>query len=175
MATIWKIDIEKNMAGEYWTNVYHALVTDTSAAQSVANAIVAVERACHGTQVNFDKYRVQNTNPLGQQGTITNINLQGLVTKTGPLPLFCVARVDISVAVGRPSRKYLRLPIVPSEISSGVFTSAFLTSLGTQYLTPIVGVANICDESGQSFLNAVCAAALGMRQLRRGSKRRVLP
>ena len=169
---IYKVDIQKQYQNTYWTNVYYVNQPDLASASAAATTIVNVERTIHAPAVNFDKVRVSDLSSTQYQ-TIS-VNQPGQRSVTGDfLPLFNVLRVDFNVAGGRPSRKYLRLPVAESDQSNGIFTSSALQSLATGYAIPTS--TGICDESGSPFTSTSFQERVGMRQLRRGSRRRTTP
>ncbi len=173
--TVYQIDIEKTLSNEFWTNVYHVNVPDQSAAVSRAYIIVDIERAVHMTFVLFTKFRVSVYPSVGGQGFIVPVGSSGLYPIEATLPLFNVARVDFSNGVGRPSRKYLKLPVGETMQQDATFVTAFRTSFSTAYTMPIVDVDGLCDTQGRPLVSAALMPTVGMRQLRRGSKRRALP
>ncbi len=173
---LFQVDIQKTMANEYWTNVYHCNSPDQAAAVVFAQDIVEVERDIHGVGVAFTSMRVRPF-PGPSEGSI--IALGGTGERAGGLwlPLFNVCRVDFPVAIGRPSRKYYRLPITEGEVEYNSFTPAFVAAiqlaLDNWFLAP--GPDPLCDVDGQPLTRAVVMSTVGMRQLRRGSKRKLEP
>ncbi len=176
---VYQVDIEKSFSPSagttvYWTNVYHVDAASVAAAQTQAANIQAAERPIHLTAVNFTKYRVRLATTPGAAGSVTTTALLGTRAGTGTMPLFNVFRVDFSTATGRPSRKYLRGPLLTGDNLSGVLGAAAQTVLGT-YAGTIYAIAGICDKQGQAFTGYAGSTQIGMRQLRRGSKRKIAP
>lgn len=180
---IYEITLEKTQLNPqnqsiYWSNVYHCNAADLASAQSIANTVFTAERNIHAPAVTFTKFRVRPA-VVGAQGAITTLNTAG--TRTGVsgdyLPLYNTLRVDFNTAVGRPSRKYLRLPIFESDQSNGQLVAATMTQINTNYVTPIQSLTGLCDVDGEAFVSVVARSEVQMRQLRRGSKRKtpVLP
>jgi hypothetical protein len=177
----YQVDIEKsalNPAGNtvYWTNVYHVTAADQATAVTRGTSIVNIEKAVHAANTAFTKMRVQNVIPDGMSGSI--IPLSGAGSRTTPsdfLAMFNTARVDFAKATGRPNRKYLRLFIGELETTSGVLTAAFITTLTSNYLSPILALGYVCDAAGRVITSGAIALQVQMRQLRRGSKRRTTP
>lgn len=173
---LWTVDIEKQLGLEFWTNRYILNSADLASATAVGAQIVTAERTIHTTDVNFNRYRVADLDPLTDIFTITPIGLTGGVTKsTDYLPLFNVLRVDFGVEQGRPSRKYLRLPIQESQQVDFAFTPGFLAFVQTNYVDAMLGISQYVDVDGQNIINGAPKESVAMRQLRRGSKRRVTP
>jgi len=112
---------------------------------------------------------------LAQAGTVYPISANGSRTVSNYLPLYCVARFDFAVASGRPSRKYMRMPIPREWNTNGQFETTTIPQMNAAYSTPLLAVDGICDNSGQPFLSGGVIATIGMRQLRRGSRKRTTP
>lgn len=174
---LWKLDIEKLLQGEYWSNRYIIEEASLATALLAAEPIVDAERSIHQTVVNFTKYRVSDM-VLGTDiyQTVT-INLPGLSTQSDQwLPLFNVVRVDFNtVGGGRPSRKYLRLPISEVWTQNGNLVNTFVSEIQINYADALIDLPQYVDVDGQAFSNASVSPYVGMRQLRRGSKRKLAP
>lgn len=174
--TLYKVDIEKSLGTEFWSNRYFVEAETLTAAQGLANQISTAELGVHTDLVVLTKFRVSTAAPGDDVYIVVPINIHGLMGTTGavPLPLFNVARVDFGVATGRPSRKYLRGGYTEGDINGNVFTSGTIGNLQT-YATTLAGLAGLVDESGQDFLFGVVFEKIAMRQLRRGSKQKARP
>jgi hypothetical protein len=172
----WQIDVQKQLGTEYWTNVYHCAAANQTAAKAVAAEIVILERQMHRQVVTFTSYRVAPY-PGPSEGTIIPIGQPGLLTGTLHLPLFNVLRVDFPAPTGRPSRKYYRLPIGEDDQTDGFINEAtrltFQSYVDTFFAEPESD--SLIDVDGQPLTSGVVMRAVGMRQLRRGSRRRLLP
>lgn len=172
---VWEIAIEKVLGNEYWINVYHADVVSQAEAKTVGDEIVGVERGVHQIQVGFTKMRVRQVSEIAGPGTVYPIGLPGAVANSIYLPLFVVARVDIAVGTGRPDRKYLKTPFPASLVENGMLTGPAIAFYNSQYCTPLLAIEDISDRSGQPYISAAVSPAVGMRQLRRGSRKRTTP
>lgn len=173
---LFKVDIEKVYANEYWSNVYYLELDVLDGALTVANEIVAAERAIHKNFVLFTKVRVSDMIP-GTDEYITGVlNVTGLATSESTLlPLWNVVRVDLTATAGRPSRKYLRGCIAEDNMSYDNLDPAFVTFINNNYVTPLVLIEELKDVDGQDLVDGACMPKVGMRQLRRGSRRRTTP
>jgi hypothetical protein len=178
---LYQIDIEKSFLAAtgsliYWTNVYHADRPTLADAQSTATIILNAEKSIHYSNVTYTKYRVRPA-VVGSEGSITAVNLPGArgIASNEYLPLFNVVRIDFTATIGRPSRKYLRLPVLETNQVNGALSAGEITALNTNYCTPMLGVTGLCDVDGQNFTAVTPYPYVGMRQLRRGSKRRSTP
>ncbi len=172
----WQIDIQKRLGTEYWTNVYHTARSSQAAARAAAESIIELEVQFHQSNVELVSYRVAPY-PGPAEGTIVPIGLVGLQPIVDHLPLFNVIRVDFPAPTGRPSRKYYRMPIPESGQANGLLTEAFRNgfqaSVDNWFATP--GSAGLIDVDGQLLISGRIIPAVGMRQLRRGSRRRLQP
>jgi|SRR5215212_1533299 len=177
----YQIDIEKsalNPGGQtvFWTNVYHCNAADQAAAVVIGNSLVVLEKTVHAANTTFTKMRTNNVLDDGMSGTITPLTgVGGRTTPSDFLPMYCVARVDQGKATGRPNRKYLRVFVGEGEQSNGLIGTTLLTLLNNSYGAPMVAMGVICDEAGRLIINSQAISAVQMRQLRRGSKRRITP
>jgi hypothetical protein len=172
----WQIDVQKQLGTEFWTNVYHCAEANQAAAKLVAEAIINMERRMHRVSVSFTSYRVAPY-PGPSEGTIIPIGLPGILAGTLHLPLFNVLRVDFPAPTGRPSRKYYRLPLGEDDQTDGFINEptrlTFQSFVDDFFALPIAD--NIIDVDGQVLDRGVVMKAVGMRQLRRGSRRKLEP
>ena len=172
----FQIDVEKQLGQEFWTNVYHVTAADMADAISHGSDIVEIEQTVHTSDVNFTKFRASTmtegdfvfaTVPINEPGT----------NSTGPyLALFNVVRVDFGIeGFGRPCRKYLRCPILETQQTDGLLEDAMVTFINENYADLIVGLGFVENPHAVAFINGSTSKIVGMRQLRRGSKRRLAP
>ena len=179
MAT-FQVDIQKFWQNEYWTNVYFIKdFPDLLGASAVAADLVQMERQFHFDVVTFSAVRTSTITPGDFQYVTTQPNEPGLVNSTGNdfLPLFNVVRVDLTDAgFKRPERKYYRCPVPESWNSGG--------NLAVEGENTVEGAINgfiienpgvLCGPNGEDILEANAYPRVGMRQLRRGSKRKATP
>lgn len=171
---LWVVDVEKRLGEEYWTNVYHLNAPSLADAEVAALAIVGRERSMHRDNVSFTKVRVRPKLLPAGGGTVVATGGTGQLSSTGQniLPLFNVARVDFLTSVGRPSRKYFRLPIVANDAVNGTL-NATITGIINTYAAGMVGDARFVDPQGQPFIGSFVDTRVAMRQLRRGAKRKL--
>jgi len=173
---LYQVDIEKQLDTEFWTNVYHVDVTDLSNAIGAGTTLVNIERTIHLDAVTFTKFRVRPYPSSGNTGTIVPVGELGQNTGQGAyIPLWNTLNVVFGVATGRPSRKYLKLPIPEASQTNGTFIQAFLDDWQEQYADAMQALDFLVDVDGQNILTVRVQPKVGMRQLRRGSKRRLQP
>lgn len=178
---LFQCDVEKLYQGEYWTNVYYVDADTLVAASAAANEFAQMERVFHKNSVTFTKARTRSTIPGDDAYVNTTLNTAGLV-EWDPvlrLPLFNVVRVDIGIVTGRPSRKYYRLPLMENEITNGEVTIAVRSSIESAMAAAYAELTGNgtpwVDIDGQQVLSFNAFIPVGMRQLRRGSKRKATP
>ena len=171
------LDIQKELTGEFWTNRYVLDVPSLADAITPANFIVGKERIITIGDITFTSYRISDMVPGTDAYIVVPIGLQGLrVITSQALPLFNVARVDFGVGQGRPSRKYLRGVLGEEDQESyGILVDASITFINTNYAGPVAGLTEYVDVDGQAITTGFCYGRVGMRQLRRGSRRRTEP
>jgi len=173
---LFTLQIEKELNGEFWVNRYILLLDDITQAVFAGNSITGFELAIHKERVNFTKYRVSDQDPATDEFVIVPIGQPGQVTGSGDaLPLWNVVRVDFPAGNGRPSRKYLRLPIFETEQTNGVLEVGITSLVATEYGIPLGDFSEFVDVDGTGLGTGVVTPNVAMRQLRRGSKRRTTP
>lgn len=175
---LFRADIQKHISSEYWTNRYFVQAADLGAAIAAALDIVAAERAIHSELVLFDKLRVddntEDTDVYSSQ-TLAGTGVVFSATMGSLLPLFCIVRVDFNVINGRPSRKYLRGCLGEAETEGGLLMTSVQGRVQQQYADVLAALTTYVDIDNQAISNGVVQIPIGMRQLRRGSKRKLLP
>lgn len=173
------VDIEKKYGEEYFTNIYHCTVIDRAGAEEFALAVANREKAICRAEVGFIKARVRPDTGPGAVGSVVALGFNGaLASGTDYMPLFNVARVDFLTATGRPSRKYLRIPLRATDcVGNGGIYALTRTGIITGYITPMLADERFCDPQTEPFTSGLVLPAIGMRQLRRGAKAKkpVLP
>lgn len=171
-----ELEIEKVYNGEYWVNHYYLNSADLSAAGSPAAAILNAERAFHDSRITFTKFTVRTTADLDYVYTTVPVNLPGLsgAGASDLMPLFVVMRVDMGATAGPPSRKYYRGVLKEDAVTGMQINSAFISGTATA-VAALAAVTALCDPQGDDIITALINPNVGMRQLRRGSKKKVIP
>lgn len=171
-----RITIEKysSFNGEYWTNIYWTAGTIGDAG-SVATALINAEKALYPPQVTITKTRIDDGVPNTDMFATVVINTVGTRSSSADFyPFFAVLRVDFSVSgQGRPCRKYLRGVLQESDANGLVLAGGILTAAAT-YASAVVA-AGVTDPQGSAITSGAAFTQVGMRQLRRGSKKTVTP
>lgn len=176
---IFQIDIEKRMGSESWTNVYYVNTPTLADAATFGPEIVACERTFHSIFVNFVKLRARDRVIGTDLFFILPMASVGIINAAAPqiLPLFNVLRVDLLVGQGRPSRKYYRVAVDAGALVANMSWATSYTIIAAQNISTLINDNEgiLVDTDGQPLLGASVQPVVGMRQLRRGSKRRQQP
>lgn len=175
---IYQITIESYYPafGEYWTNVYHVSAADIDTAEDAMTPIVNAHKPMLSTGAFITKARVSDMVEGTDIYDTVAYNAAGTRTLPGDtLPLWMTVRVDFNTAGGgRPSRKYLRGALDENNTTALALSAGLVTAAQT-YAAAIVAITGLVDVDGQSFVNGEVWPAPQMRQLRRGSKKKVTP
>lgn len=176
----YQVDIEKRLGEEYWTNVYYVFSDTLTDADAAAGEILAYEQNMHLDIVTFTKLRVR-TQVEGDEVYISRpVAVNGERPTVGEyLPLFNVCRVDLGTTSGRPSRKFYRLPLLEGDQQNGQLVGSLVSIVDSnlQGLSLALEglVSSWVDVDGQQIVAIAVFPDVGMRQLRRGSRRRTTP
>lgn len=170
---LYRIAIHKVHGGEEWSNTYVVNAGSLAAATAEGNSIVAIEKAVHLTQVQFVRmYVAPLAGPAGS-GTMVGLTGTGAVGgRTDLLPLFNTVRVIFRTASGKPSQKYLRLPLGENDHTSGIVDPTHQTFVNTNYTAPMLALASFVDVDGQAFTSASLWPYVQIRQLKRKRRSR---
>ena len=173
---VYRLTVEKYLASQavYWTNVYHA--DPSSEGTLPMNALVAAERPLYTNDVAITKVTQDLVEVDSNYAQPLIVNLTG--TRSSPAgdrqPLFVTARVDLVYAGSRPGRKYLRGVLFEADTNFTTLSGSALTLLNN-YLTALLAIEGLCDADGDPLQSGAVFNAPAMRQLRRGSKKKVTP
>lgn len=175
--TLFRATIEKTLQltpSDKWTNVYHINAASILDAQDISDSIAALEQAIYKDYVAITRIAVANPAVPGSSSS-RNVYLAGSVTgdSTLMLPLFNTVLVQLLPAAGRPSPKYLRLPLQEGDVTSGKLTSTLTGFVDTNYSVPLVALTGVADEDGQDIIGYNTPDRVQMRQL--GWHRRTRP
>lgn len=172
-----KVDVQKLRGGLYWTNRYLLDLADPlDVSEAMITAIVGVEKVIHGVSVQFVSVRVSDM-AEGTDNFIVYPQTGTGATGDGGAPLagFMTLRADLAVVPGRPLRKYYRVYVGEGQIVGSVWDETYRSSCETQLGDLLEAIPTWCDPAGNHAQNVVVKTAVQMRQLRRGSKRKVTP
>jgi hypothetical protein len=172
---LFRMVVEKRLGTEFWSNRYIIQMAAINAVNADLAQIILCERSACTPEVEITKYGLSDLIPDNDTFMVVPVGLQGL--RSGALatmlPLFNVARVDFTVEMGSPSRKYYRGLLVEGDIeNAGSLTDAFIDYVNENIAAPLAALDSFVDVDGQPFTGGACSAFVGMRQLRKGTRRR---
>jgi len=172
---VFKVDIQTNYYGTFITNSYHVEAANLLTASNNGVAIANIQKTLIPSSVVIDTIRA-STDALGDEVFYTRaVVIPGTRSGGGDaLPTFCRWRVDMSIGFRRPLRKFLLEP-TETDTTGGGFSNAALAFIQTAYCDPLVALGYVCGPDGTVINSAACNQRVGMRQLRRGSRRRTTP
>jgi hypothetical protein len=149
-----------------WSNVYQVEAASALDALDIGEDIVEIEKAVHKDYVQYTKMTatediddppVGSSRVLTATGDITGVENQRL-------PGFNAVRVILSDGNGRPSQKYLRPLLEEDDIADGSITTATRNLFSLSYAGPLIGLAGVVSNSGDTFISATVQDAIQMRQ-----------
>lgn len=172
--SIYQVDIQVRIFDQYMTNVYHVRATGINDALFAGMAIADIQKSLITPSDAITLVRASTPQPFDKQFLTRPVNIPGTrIVNAQALPLFCRFRVDFSQGPRRPCRKFLNLP-TEQDSDGHSFNQAALDYVQQNYVLPLIDNPNIqlCGPTGYVFEGGALAPAIGMRQLRRGSKRK---
>lgn len=171
--SLWKASILKQRGDEQWANVYTLSAGSLAAAISAGLGIVPIEKAVHLTSVFFISLTVEPAILGAGGGTVTALSGTGAVgVSSTELPLFNTVRVWFRPASGKPSQKYLRLPLRQNDMSGQDVHATTRAFVQANYADVLLGIAAFVDVDGQAFTSSGVAPRIQERQLRRKRRAR---
>jgi hypothetical protein len=172
----FRVLVEKSQFGEFWSNRYFVEAATLAAAADKAEEIANIENNVYPPHTIVSKVRVDDLNPQTDNFITRQLDLAGGRAATSPdMPLFVCWRVDLAVSAGgRPDRKFLK-GVQHSDSSGGGITAASRAFVDAQYVQPLLALAGLISGGGGTYTGGTVLERAGMRQLRRGSRRRATP
>lgn len=176
---LYKAEIFKSTPGsDDWCNTYHIQASDLSEASTIAGFAAVAEQVIHQDYVLIERARVSQVVPNTDDFETLVLNIAGSRSAVSlSLPLWNTFRVDFGVAASRPSRKYIRGPVLQVDQNGDVVQSSGLTIMAS-YITAISaqfsadGIApGLVDESGNPFTAAIPHNRVVLRPLHRNRRR----
>lgn len=174
---IFKVDIEKLLLGEYWTNRYLCDAVSLIEARNITGALLAMEREFHNVAVQFTKFVVSDNVEGTDQFISVPVNLSGLRETAGELlPLFNAVRTYLVGGPGRQAYKQYRGVLSESDITFNTVVNAVsqdITNAINSFIAANPGF--LVDPQGNAITTASVLNRVTSRQLRRGTKRKQNP
>jgi len=149
-----------------WTNVYHVDAASVEDALDKAESIVEIEKTVHWSNIQFYKVSAKQPSELSQAGQSRTIEEVGDRDATDEkyLPLFCTVRVIFEDSIKRPDQKYLRTPLMESDVENGQIITDTITLVDTSYAEALVALAYIRSSSNESYTSGFTVRPVQMRQ-----------
>lgn len=174
---LYRVHVDKRLNNEVWTNRYFVQQPTLADAHQNGRTIMEIERDIHGTEVEFVRVRTDDNdkNTEGQY-IVDELSLFGEFNfgANDYLPLFNVVVVEFSTGLGRPSRKYLRLPLHETGVNAGKLNGDWRNIIHNTYVVPLSLMATHRDVDNQMFVTGAVRPDIGMRQLKRKRKPKVV-
>lgn len=173
MAT-FQVDIQTLAGLEYLTNVYHVDAPSLSTAYAQGVAI-----ANHYVKLIPSFWRVtaiRATTPTKGDGQFYSlaVNIPGTRGVSGDLlPLFNRFRVIFAIGNRRPLVKFL-IGVQSTDLDGSNLDATAITFVNANFVNALLtdGDINLVGPDGSPVVGGNVALAIGMRQLRRASKRK---
>lgn len=174
---LYDVNISKALTSDpeqVWGNTYIVEAADLAEAKAHGQEIAAIEKAIHRTTVLFLTMDVRQHGVKPSLGTVVSLTGTGADGTAGEeLALFNTVRVAFRPNTGKPSQKYLRLPLIELNTANGRITSAFQTAVLSTYASALLAKTYFVDPQGQAFASAAVMPQVQERQLTR--RRRPMP
>jgi hypothetical protein len=168
---VYSLSIEKQLtsglsSGRHWTNVYH--MDEPTIVEAVLHApeVVDLEKTVYPDNVTIVRWSLSDPAApgTGQSNAVSVAGTRGVGTPDTQLPLFNAVLFKFLPATGRASLKYLRLPLDESEVTNGQVEQTLLDAISISWAVPLLALAYITDESGNSFAGYGFNHAVSSRQ-----------
>lgn len=170
---IFQGDVQTKMGPVYVSNIYHLSTTTITAAHALVKEIAQVQAATFPAFWSIDSVRTSTPAPDDGVFISETVSYPGTRTPTGQqLPFFNRFRVEFACNVGRPGVKFLVGP-AEGDVNGSDFENATIAEFAEIYVGALFEIEGLtlCKPDGTTFQSGALQRAVGMRQLRRGSKR----
>lgn len=171
---VFKVIVQVDLGDQYITNTYHVEAGSLSEAAGQGEKILTYQKTILPAGFAFNAVRASTMIPNDNSFYTIPVDVQGTrVASSDPMPMFCRFRVDFSIGYRRPLRKFLLVPLEGDQ-NSGQFSQAARDFVTNNYITPMLAdpIIQLVASDGSPVNSATVNPAVGMRQLRRGSKRK---
>lgn len=174
----YRIQIQKTLGADSWSNVYLTDDPNLLDAQDLSALLLTFEQHIHMDIVLFDFILISTFAPDDRVFRHLPINQPGLVGPNPYLPLYNTARLDLTTSSSDPARKYYRLPIDEGQQSNGLIVGGALATLTAAFNTYMVATSvleHIVTNTGHTVVAGSFHAPVQMRQLHRKRKKKLVP
>lgn len=170
---VFQVDVQTRAGAIYISNMYHVVAASLEAAREQALSIIDIQRATLPTFWSITAFRVATPAEYDNQFVSEPVSIPGTRTIGQAMPPFVRFRVDFRQGFRRPCRKFL-IGVAESDSDGDTFTQAAIDFIRDSYINPILDVPDLvlCGPDGSLILGGDLSKNVGMRQLRRASKRK---
>lgn len=170
---VFQVDVQTRAGAIYISNMYHVVASSLEDARSQALSIIDIQRATLPTFWNITAFRVATPAPDDNQFVSEPVAIPGTRTIGQAMPPFVRFRVDFRQGFRRPCRKFL-IGVAESDSDGDTFAPATIEYIRNNYINPILDVPGLvlCGPDGSLISGGDLSPNVGMRQLRRASKRK---
>lgn len=173
---LYKLDIQFVYETVYWTNKLYIIGTDDENAAEAAVAITDILATGVQNSVTIDKVRITPAPFTKNNFFDFPVNKVGSGGATQPAPLFNVVRWIFTPPRGRSTNHYFRGGVTPSNIGVDQQFTPTAAAFNNALLVQLFDAGwSIVSHTGAPYAGAAASVRVGMRQLRRGSKRKKKP
>lgn len=171
--TLWTVDIKKRRGQREWSNVYTVNAPSLAAATAVGQQIVPLEKAVHMNEVAFISMEVRPQILGAGGGTVVALSGNGTIIPGSDLmPMFNTIRVRLQPAAGKPSQKYIRMPLEETRTTGDTIVAGTVGYVQANYADPLIDIPGVVDVDGQPFESATVIPLVQIRQLKRERRSR---
>lgn len=170
---VFQIDVQTRAGAIYISNMYHVVAVDLSDARDQALTIIDIQRATLPTFWSITAFRVATPQEADNQFVSEPVAIPGTRSIGQAMPPFVRFRVDFRQGFRRPGRKFL-IGVAEADSDGDTFTQDAIDYIRNNYVNPLLDAPGLvlCGPAGSLFVGGDLNKTVGMRQLRRASKRK---
>lgn len=171
---VFQVDVQTRAGSIYVTNLWHVQAADMGDARDQAVALAHIHAKVLPTFWAIDSVRASTPAEGDNFFATVPLDLPGERTVSSDmLPPFCRYLINFQQGFRRPCRKFI-IGIPEGDTDGDTVKTAAVDFIQTQFITPLFAstAINACGPTGILLESGRCSSAVGMRQLRRASKRK---
>lgn len=170
---VFQVDVQTRAGALYITNMYHVVASSLTEARDQALTIIDIQRATLPTFWSITAFRVATPAEGDDQFVSEPVAIPGTRTVGQVMPPFVRFRVDFRQGFRRPGRKFL-IGVAEADSDGDTFTQDAIDFIRNNYVNPLLDAPGLvlCGPDGSQFVGGDLSKTVGMRQLRRASKRK---
>jgi len=169
---VFQVDIQTHISADYVSNVWHVNAASEADAMDQGVKLAHYHAALIPPAQTVDYIRVNSVPNVSNTFISQTVSIPGTRTDAPLAPPFNRFRILFFKGQGRPLVKFLVWPYRTDFAGDG-FIPATIAYVNTNFIVPLLDDpdVNLCSSSGVPVVSAVLSEKVGMRQLRRASKR----